>query len=237
MRISVAVTSLFVLVSGAAGQVAPAPVVAEHDNAIFHYARFELDGARPRGRFEGTWDNEGWVGTDFNRLWWRTRGEVVGSTVGDAEGQLAFGRSLGSFFDVLAGYRRIVRPGGGDYLMLGIKGLAPYRFEVGLDLFVADRGRLSARTDVAYELLWSQRIISRPSLSVDWFAAPDVALGQQAGIGDSEFRLPTRFEFSRRFAPYFEFRRTHRSGTRGDGAGPSGTANPWTVRAGLWLVY
>lgn len=245
MRVSIAITvlltsvlaSLPTLATTATAQASPASGTPEHDNSVFHYARLELDGTRARSRLEGTWDGEGWIGTDVNRLWWRTIGETDGGTVSDAEGQVAYGRYLGSFFDVQGGYRQVVRPGGSGYFMLGIEGLTPYRFEVAVDLFAADRGRLSARTDLAYDLLWTQRLISRPSVRVDWFAAPDEALGQQAGIGGSEFRFPTRYEFSRSFAPYVEIRRSRRSGARASLAGTSTAESPWTLRAGFWLLY
>ena len=230
---------LFVVAVATTGS-AQAPAgrpLPDDDHAVFKYLRLETDAGRSRGGpGEAAWNSEGWIGTDMNRAWWRTSGEVERGHATDAEAQLTYGRYVTPFWDALIGYRRVIRPRGGDYLVLGMQGLAPYRFEVAANLFIADRGRLSARTELDYELLWTQRLISRPGIAVDWLAAPDAALGQSAGIGDTELRFPTRYELSRRLAPYVEVRRTRRAGTRARLASED-SALPWSLRAGVWLLY
>lgn len=213
----------------------------EHDNAVFKYTQLELDAAHGRSSFEGSLAGEGWVGTDYDRIWWQTAAENNGSRLDNADLQLLYGRYVRQFWDAQIGYRRVFRPKGGNYLVAGFQGLAPYRFEVAAWGALSDRGRVSFRGETAYELLWTQRLISRPALSVDIFTSSDPAYGQRgAGLGNAEVRLPTRYEFSRQFAPYAEVRYTRR--TSGEealsrridiGAVPSN----WTLRGGLWLIF
>ncbi|MGI8509244.1 MAG: copper resistance protein B [Gemmatimonadaceae bacterium] len=219
--------------------------IQEHDDAVYQYTQLELDAARSRGSVEGTIAGEGWVGTDFNRLWWQTAAEREGGRLDNAAIQLLYGRYVRQFWDAQIGYRRVFRPGGGNYLVAGFQGLAPYRFEVAAWGALSDRGRVSFRGEAAYELLWTQRLISRPALSADIFTSSDPAYGQRgAGLGDVEVRLPTRYEFSRQFAPYAEVRYTRRTPgeealSRGADVGANGgaPASNWTLRGGLWLVF
>lgn len=214
--------------------------IQEHDNAIFEYTQLEGDLALHRGATAGSLNGEGWVGTDYSRLWWRGTAEREAGQLDNTDVQLLYGRYMRPFWDGQIGYRHVFRPRGGNYLVAGFQGLAPYRFEVAAWGAVSDRGRVSFRGETAYELLWTQRLISRPALSADVFTSSDLAYGQRgAGLGDVELRLPTRYEFSRQFAPYVEARYTRRTlGEETVGAGSSAVRTPaWSLRAGLWLVF
>ncbi len=225
----------------------------EHDNAVFKYTQLEFDAAHGRSSVESSFAGEGWVGTDYNRIWWQTAAERQGGRLDNADIQLLYGRYVRPFWDAQIGYRRVFRPGGGNYLVAGFQGLAPYRFEIAAWSALSDRGRVSFRGETAYELLWTQRLISRPALSADIFTSSDPAYGQRgAGLGDVEVRFPTRYEFTRQFAPYAEVRYTRRTPgeealSRGAAGGAAGgavvdagvgaPASRWTLRGGLRLVF
>lgn len=232
------VVALALLVSATAAQAQriPRDRLPEEDNMVFNYSRLELDVARLNGAGVGSWNGEGWVGTDFDRLWWKTEGELVGSGANDAELQLLYGRYVATFWDLQVGYRRDIRPVGNNYLAVGIQGLAPYFFEVAATGFLSDRGKVSARTEVAAELLLSQRLITRPSVSLDWGIVSDRARGIPPGLGDASLGLQTRYEFTRKFAPYADVRWTR----RGDAASPGASEDEptgWSLRGGLWLIF
>jgi len=209
----------------------------ENDNAVFDYTRLELDAGRRSGSGEQSWTGEGWVGTDFNRVWWKTQGGREGSTLSAAEAQVLYGRYVQPFWDMQIGYRRVIRPAGENFLVLAMQGIAPYRFEVNGSAFVSDHGRLSGRAEVDYELLWTNRLISRPGVTADVFATRDPTLQQAAGIGDVEIRFPTRYEFSRQFAPYVEVRHSRRSGGTAALTRSTGSASGWSLHGGLWLIF
>lgn len=209
----------------------------EMDNAIFNYTRLEIDAARPGGSTESSVAGEGWVGTDFNRIWWKASGRREGGILSDAEAQVMYGRYIRPYTDFQVGVRRTFRPGGENYAVVALQALVPYMFEAAGELFVSDRGRLSGRAEAGYELLWTNRLISRPGVSVDLFASPDPALGQPAGVGDVEVRLPTRYEISRQFAPYVEVRHNRRTGSSEALAQNGGGGSGWSLRGGLRLVF
>lgn len=215
--------------------------IQEHDDAVYEYTLLEGDVVPRRGATAASLAGEGWVGTDYNRVWWRGSAEREGGRVDNADVQLLYGRYVRPFWDAQIGYRRVIRPGGGNYLVAGFQGLAPYRFEVAAWGAVSDRGRVSFRGETAYELLWTQRLISRPAIAADVFTSADPAYGQRgAGLGDVELRLPTRYEFSRQFAPYVEARYTRRTPGEAAASAAGTAAVPvprWTLRAGVWLVF
>ena len=232
----VGLASIPVVAAAQATDISDRPT-QENDNAVFNYTRLELDAGRRAGSGEGSWTGEGWIGRDYDRVWWKTRGDVEEGALADVEGQVAYGRYIAPFWDLQAGYRRTVRPVGENFLVLGIRGLAPYRFDVSAEAFLSGHGRVSARGEANWELLWTNWLISRPGFSADVFAMNDPTLRQRAGIGDVEVRLPTRYEFSRQFAPYAELRYNHRSGAIADVIGRGASPSGWSVRGGVWLIF
>lgn len=92
----------------------------------------------------GSWDGRGWIGTDRNRLWWRTFGEGADGASAEGELTLLYGRYVRMFWNIVAGARYESEPVRGGYLTAGIQGLAPYWFEIALLGFVSDRGKPGA---------------------------------------------------------------------------------------------
>lgn len=218
-----------------AGAVSPAGAqviegqVKELDNAIFWYARTELGVAQSPGPVVGSWDGFGWVGSDRNRLWWRTFGERAGSEFTEGELTLLYGRYVRMFWDLVAGVRYDVEPVGTGYLTAGIQGLAPYWFEIALLGFVSHRGDPGARFELETDFFLTQRLIARPTARIDWLASGDARRGIDAGFSGGEVGLRTRYEIRRKFAPYVDVRRVWEPG-RDDAEG-------WRFGVGLWLVW
>lgn len=235
-RPTAVVLALLAGATTAQAQRIPRDSLPENDEMVFDYSRLELDATRLSGVGVGSWSGEGWIGTDFDRIWWKTEGELTSDRVNDAELQVLYGRYVATFWDLQVGYRRDIRPVGNNYLAVGIQGLAPYFFEVAATGFLSDRGKVSARTEAAADLLLSQRLISRPSVSLDWGILSDRARGIPPGLGDASLGLQTRYEFTRRFAPYADVRWTRASDAT---PGESDVPEPrgWSLRAGLWLIF
>ena len=97
------------------------------------------------------WDAQGWYGGDYNRLWLKTEGESpVSDSNGEFETQALYGRLVAPYWDLQAGVRYDRTFGSGPdrdraFGVLGVQGLAPYRFETDLALFVSEDGDVSAR--------------------------------------------------------------------------------------------
>jgi len=181
-----------------------AGVGQEMDNGVFHFSQLELDFARVEEEAFGRWDGHGWIGTDFDRLWWSTEGEGNSDAVGSAEAVALYGHYFRRFWDVVVGYRQDFKPVQQGYLTFGLMGLAPYWFEVGAFGFVSHRGEPSLRLEAETDLYLTQRLVFSPGGEMDWLITDDERLGLDSGISDLEVGVRTRYEIRRKFAPYLD---------------------------------
>lgn len=152
------------------------------------------------------WDGQGWYGGDYNKFWFKTEGErsLEGGGFGEVEVQGLYSRAIRPFWDVQVGVRQDIKPDNPSrtFGVIGIQGLAPYWFEVDAAAFISDDGDISARLELEYDLLLTQRLIMQPRFETN-IAIQDVAtLGVGSGVNDVELGLRLRYEIKREFAPY-----------------------------------
>lgn len=216
---------------------APAATPAqEADNAIFHYSMLDVDAASAPGATVSGWDAAGWIGTDFDRLWWSTTGEAAGGDIDEFETIVLYGRYVRRFWDLVVGYRHDLEPASQGYLTVGVMGLAPYWFEVGLFGFVSDQGKPSIRLDAENDLYITQRLVLTLEGEIDWLVTSDDELDLDAGIGSLELGLRTRYEVRRKFAPYLDLKWVRESDPRSPETGALETEG-LRLGAGLRLIY
>lgn len=206
---------------------------AMEDESIYSYTLIEADAGKVRGQ-SGSAQSlaiDGWVGGDFNRLWYQLDTERRGGRTEAAELQLLYGRYIAPFWDAQIGLRRDERPDGRDYLALGVRGLAPYAFDVDLKLFVRDDGKVFARTRFENEFLLTNRFIVTPSAGLEW-SASDIDATVRRGAYQADLGVQARYEFNRRVAPYMSLSRTFYPRAQ---SGGETAATQW--RAGLRLLF
>ena len=151
-------------------------------------------------------NTSGWIGGDYNRLWIYTEGtKPYKGKLEDADIQVLYGRLVAPFWDLQAGIRYFKPLSSGpsrNYAVVGVQGLAPYRFGVQAAAFVSERGDVSARAEIEYELLLTQRWILQPRFATNFAlkAVRDQDVGR--GLNEVEFGLRLRYEIKREFAPY-----------------------------------
>lgn len=174
-----------------------------HETPLFNMIKTELDYA-PHDDGLFTWDVDGWVGGDFERVWLRSEGEVADDELETAEAQTYYGWNVATFWDALVGLRQDFEPRGETYLATSVVGLMPYFFETEASLFVSTEGDVSLRLEQSFDLLITQRLIAEPHLEANLFAqdVPERDVG--AGISDIELGLQLRYEIIRQFAPYLD---------------------------------
>ncbi|QOD92539.1 copper resistance protein B [Lysobacter sp. CW239] len=199
--------------------ITPIPVVTDADRAaafpvlklpmahapeINHYVAFnrlEAWDAEP-GSGE-LWEGQAWVGSDLNRLWLRTEGERTGGKTESAQLEAFYGRSVSTWWDVLAGIKHDFSPGGSQtWAAFGVQGLAPYKFEMKATAYVGESGQTAANMEVEYELLLTNRLILQPLVEVTAFGKDDPARGIGSGLSSVEAGVRLRYEIDRKFAPY-----------------------------------
>ena len=184
----------------------------------------------------------GWVGGDYNRIWVNTEGtKPDNGRLQDFDVQLLYGRLISPFWDVQAGIRYFDAGAGTPargYGILGLQGLAPYRFEVQTAAFVSDHGDVSGRFELEYDLLLTQRWVLQPRFETN--VALQKVKEQRIGssINDVELGVRLRYEIRREFAPYVGVSWQDRYGGTAQFLRERGEAvGEWRLVAGLRLWF
>ena len=183
------------------------------------------------------WDLQGWYGGDIDKLVFKSEGEgEFGGSIEDAEVQALWGHAIGPFFDLQAGVRVDLEPETRSHLVLGVQGLAPYKWHVDGAVFLSDRGDVTARIEGEYDQKITQRLILQPRVELE-LAAQDIPEREiAAGLTKVEAGLRLRYEIAREFAPYVGVGYEARLGETADlaraaGEDPDGLALLLGVRA------
>lgn len=152
------------------------------------------------------WDGDAFLGNDEWKLRLISTGEYgMDEKVFEVlEHQLVLQRLATDFFDVKAGLRYDAPFGPNRwYGVFGVHGLSQQWFEIDADLFLSEKGDLSARLDADYELLITNRWILTPSLEIDFAFSDDKAIGVEAGFVSAEVGLRLSYDLvDRAISPY-----------------------------------
>ncbi|GGZ31192.1 copper resistance protein B [Asticcacaulis endophyticus] len=178
----------------------------DHVGATYHAVKLETDFGRTKNTDTASWDVDAWFGGDTHKLKLISEGELTDGDLEEAEVWGLYSRNIATFWDAQVGVRYDAEPKGHTYLTAGVEGLAPYFFETGAHLFVRDDGAVSARLRQENEWLLTNRLIMQPYAEVNLNAKEDALIGLGSGLTSAEIGLQTRYEFSRRFAPYVDLR-------------------------------
>jgi copper resistance protein B len=151
---------------------------------------------------------------------------------------VGYSRNVDTFWDVQAGIRHDFQPTSTTYAVVGVNGLAPYFFETEAHLFVSDEGDVSARLRGERGLLLTQKLILQPYAEINLYAqdVPENDIG--AGFSSGEIGLQTRYEFTRKFAPYVDVRYSRKFGETSSIAKGNGEDNDEFIGSvGLRLMF
>ena len=122
------------------------------DNPIFYHLLFDqLEGRTNGPDNEFRWDGEGWIGTDMNKLWFKSEGFVERGRMTDGDQEVLYDRPIPHlrYFDVQAGVRYdLDSDPGRTWGAIGIEGLAPYFFEFAPTFYFSNRGFLAGELKV-----------------------------------------------------------------------------------------
>ena len=181
------------------------PMQPVMDQAIFAHAIFnQLEGRWNGSNPEFRWDGQGWIGTDYDKLWIKSEGTLQSSgTLDDGQQQFLYSRAITTYFDLQGGLRSDIdsRPTR-SWAAFGIQGLAPYFFDLEVTGFVSGEGHLAAKLEASYDLLLTQRLILQPQIELNVYSKADPARLVGAGFSDIDTGLRLRYEYTRTFAPY-----------------------------------
>ena len=176
------------------------------DNEIFAVFRGDrLEYQTREGKDTLLWDVQAWVGTDYNKLWFKSEGLwlVDKDKFEEAETELFYSRNIATFWDLQIGIRHDFKPDPDrTFAAFGLQGLARYWFEVEATGYISEDGDLSANFEAEYDLLLSQRLILQPRFETNIAVQEVEKYGVGQGINDIELGARLRYEIRREFAPY-----------------------------------
>jgi copper resistance protein B len=196
--------------SGLGKPLPPGWEPAVHDRAINTFTAFQKAEFRTGDAPDAAVvDAEGWIGGDYQRLWWKadSEQETKGAKAGEIELQALYSRLFSPFWDFQTGIR-VDRQYSGrkrdttGYFVIGLEGLAPYWFEVEPALFVSEKGKVSARLTASYDQLITQRWVIQPRVDLNAAFQNDTRRNLASGFNDIEVGLRLRYDIRRQFSPY-----------------------------------
>ncbi len=167
---------------------------------------FKLDKAEYRNASEGdvfAWDAQAWLGKDLNKLWLKSEGEILEGDTEEGDLEVLYSRAVAPFWDLQVGWRHDFEPTPSrDWFAFGVKGLAPYLFEVDASAYVGESGRMFFRAKAEYEYMFTQKLILTPEGEINLYTKDDEEAGISSGLSDLTLGLRLRYEIRREFAPY-----------------------------------
>lgn len=183
-----------------AGTPFGAPVDDEH--VFYHALLDEFEGRFGRDS-SFRWEGEAWAGTDMNRIYLKSEGEVTRGNVEDGQQEFLYARPISTYFNLQGGVRYDLdsRPGRG-WAAFGIEGLAPQFFRISATGYAGDEGRFAAKLEGSYDLLLTQILILQPQAEMNFYSKADPRGRLGSGLSDIDLGLRLRYEISRKAAPY-----------------------------------
>jgi copper resistance protein B len=210
----------------------------EHGGQIFHAFTLEMDSGAGRDDTISTWDFDGWIGGDNHKLWLKSEGEMENGHTHDAEFWGMYSYNISTFWDAQTGIRFDSEPRATSYVVAGVSGLAPYWFETEAHMFVSDDGDVSARLHTETDLMLTQQLVVQPYVEVNVLADNVPELETGAGVTNGEIGIQTRYEITRKFAPYFDIRYERKFGkTASISIGEGEHRDDFIASAGLRLMF
>lgn len=173
------------------------------DAVYFHAIMNQMEGRFGGGESGFRWDGEAWAGTDTNKLWVKSEGDLSRGRLEDGQQEVFYDRPVTTYFDLQAGLRTDLDSlPGRSWAAFGFQGLAPYSFEVSATAYASDAGHYAAKLGGLYDLLITQRLVLQPQIELNFYTKSDPAREIGSGLSHLDSGLRLRYEFTRQFAPY-----------------------------------
>lgn len=149
------------------------------------------------------WDGSAWIGTDLDRVWMHSEGELIDASVESADVEVHYGRAIAQRWDLVAGVRHDFGEGPSrTFAAIGVIGLAPYMFEVEAIAYFGESGQAGLGLEAEYETPFTNRLIGQWLVKADVWGQDDPERGIGSSLNTLEAGFRLRYELYRQFAPY-----------------------------------
>ena len=193
-----------------------------------YYGQFLFDRLEYTNKNSLDYEITGWYGGDYRRIWLEVEGEHnTKKNEGSIEKlDLLYGKLITPFWDIRGGVGYTSSYGDKtkdrSMALVGLKGLAPYWFEVDTNLRLTNKGEVYGDFEAEYDLLFTQRLILQPRVDTTFSFSDIPEIGIGSGINNVKISFRLRYEFKREFAPYVGFSYTKLFGQTKDYANQAG---------------
>ncbi len=189
-----------------------------------------LEYVRARGQEWAAYEGEAWYGSTYNRAVIKAEGEVASGKLQESETQLLWRHAVSTFWDTELGVRFDHGQGAPnrEWLAFGVKGLAPYWFEVDATAYVGPSGRTALGLKAEYDILLTQKLYLQPSVEVNFYGKDDERWGIGSGLTDGTAGLRLKYEVTRQFVPYVGVEWSRKFGKTADYARAEGDSKQET---------
>jgi len=169
-----------------------------------------------------TLEADAWLGYDLHKLWLKTDLEMSGGKLEEGEIQALYSRGISPYWDVQAGVRKDFKPVGREWAVVGMKGTAPYLFDIDTSFALGKNGQTNARFNAEYELMLTQKVVLAPELDLSFYGKDDEEAGAGSGFSQASVGLRLGYEVKREFTPYVGLRWSKKFGNTADFARAEG---------------
>lgn len=173
-----------------------------HNFGSVKFDRFEY--VKARGNEWGAYEGEAWYGSTYNRAVIKAEGEVASGRLEESQTELLWRHAVSAYWDTELGARFDYANGAPnrEWLALGIRGTAPYWFEVDVTAYVGPSGRTALGLSAEYDILLTQKLYLQPAVEVNFYGKDDEERGIGSGLTDATAGLRLKYEVTRQFVPY-----------------------------------
>ncbi len=183
---------------------ARAALYASHGSQTTWAASFDrLEWWSAEGDDRGAWESEIWRGGDLNKFVFASEGEYEDGGFEEAEFSATWRRAIAPFWDVDIGIRHDTSPSPQRaYGVIGLHGTAPYWIGVDADLILSERGTVSARVELGYELHLTRRWLAETEIELNASLDDDPPVEVGQGFNDAEVRIRFGYQVTPQVVPY-----------------------------------
>lgn len=199
-----------------------------HNFGSVYFDRLEY--VKARGEEWTAYEGEAWYGNTYNRAVIKAEGEIASGKLQESKTQLLWRHAVSTFWDTELGVRFDHGQGAPnrEWLAFGVKGLAPYWFDVDATAYVGPSGRTALGLKAEYDILLTQKLYLQPSVEVNFYGKNDERRGIGSGLADGTAGLRLKYEVTRQFVPYIGVEWSSKFGRTADYARAEGEAKQET---------
>jgi len=173
----------------------------EHNFASLLFDR--LESVRTSDTTATVYDLMAWYGRDYDRAVLKAEGHIEDGKAEESSLELVWSHAIMAYWDTQLGIRHDSGVGPDrNWLAFGVKGLAPYWFEVDATAYIGTEGRTAMGIEAEYEIPFTQQLILQPRIETMLYGKEDIENGIGKGLAEITLGMRLRYEFIREFGPY-----------------------------------